>query len=236
MGPGGRGLTRTHPSSCTEGATIVAPETVSFYGPPPMNRLNGLRASLRRATTWAPLVVVACSMAAACSSPSSATATKSTIRNRPNQGAVNSTTTAPGHPVDASMSGQIVAAWLASQRAFETAALTADPSEPALAATTIDPQLSSTRALLDKMHAAGQIARGTRHYGKPTVLAFQANVAIVRSCDYDTEVAVWAASGQPVPGVPGQVDFVWVTSTMELTGTGWKLFTQTVGTGQCHGS
>jgi hypothetical protein len=134
------------------------------------------------------------------------------------------------------MSGQVIAAWLASQRAFETAAFTADPSEPALAATTIDPQLSSTRALLEKMHAAGQIARGTRHYGKPEVLALQGDQAIVQSCDYDTEIAVWAASGQPVPGVTGQVAHELVNSTMELTGSGWKLLDQNVGTGQCGGS
>ena len=183
-------------------------------------------------------------MAAACSSPSGATTTTSTtnsraegmIRDRPSHGALSSTPTALSPPVGASLSGQIITAWLASQRAFETAALTADPNEPSLAATTIDPQLSWTRALLDEMHASGQLARGRVEPGSPEVLAFQGTQAVVQSCDYDTEIAVWAASGRPVPGLPGQVDYELVTSTMELTGSGWKLSTQSVGTGQCHGS
>lgn len=186
-------------------------------------------------------------MAGACSSPSSATttttrttrtssSTKWTTRGGPNHGALSSTTTGPSPSVGASVSGQIITAWLASQSAFETAALTADANEPALAATTIDPQLSWTRSLLAKMHAAGQVARGRVKSGSPEVLALQGNRAIVQSCDYDTEVAVWAASGRPVPGLPGQVDYELIDSTMELTGSGWKLLTQSVGTGQCHGS
>jgi hypothetical protein len=131
------------------------------------------------------------------------------------------------------LSSQIVAAWLSAEEAFDTAALSSDPYEPDLAVTTLPPQLTWTRSLLEQMRAAGQIAKGPVHYGTPSVTALDANRATVQSCVHDAEIVVSAVSGQPAPGVPGQVDFELFISTMELTGSGWKLSSQRVGVGQC---
>jgi hypothetical protein len=130
----------------------------------------------------------------------------------------------------------IVSAWLAAEAAFEEAALTSDPDQPELIATTIAPQLPWTRSVLAQMQSAGQVARGPVDYGRPRVVTQGSGLATVQSCEHDGEVVVSLATGQPVPGDAGQVDFELFTSTMELTDTGWKLATQTVGVGTCHES
>jgi hypothetical protein len=122
---------------------------------------------------------------------------------------------------------------LAAEQSFDNAALTSDPNEPDLAATTIDPQLSWTRSLLERMHAAGQIAKGPVHFGTPSIAALEGSRATVRACVFDQEIVESATSGRPAPGIPGQVDFELFTSTMESTSSGWKLLTQRVGVGQC---
>ena len=80
------------------------------------------------------------------------------------------------------------------------------------------------------------MARGPVAHGHPSVLSLGSEVATVQSCEHDGEIVVSASSGQPVPGVPGQVDYELFSSTMQRTGTGWKLMTQSVGVGQCDGS
>lgn len=133
------------------------------------------------------------------------------------------------------MSDQIVSSWVAAQQAFDSAALTADPNEPALAVTTISPQLDATRSLLAAMRSSGQIAKGEARYGIPKIVMMATGLASVESCVHDAEIVVSASTGTPVPGVSGSVAFELLTSTMELSGGGWKLMTQSVGVGQCSG-
>jgi hypothetical protein len=128
---------------------------------------------------------------------------------------------------------QVVAAWLSAEQAFDTAALTSDPAQPDLVATTVAPQLGWSQSLLQRMQAEGLVARGPVDLGDPQVTSLSADRATVRACLHDAEVVVVAASGRPVPGVLGQVDDELVASTMESTPTGWKLSTQTVRVGQC---
>ena len=131
------------------------------------------------------------------------------------------------------MTSQILSAWLAAQQAFDTAALTSDPDQPDLAATTVAPQLAWSQALLLRMRESGQIARGPVDYGRPEVTRISADDARVTSCVYDAEIVLFVDSGRPVPGIPGQVDHELFASTMRSTRTGWKLSTQTVGVGRC---
>jgi hypothetical protein len=127
----------------------------------------------------------------------------------------------------------ILSAWWAAQEAFDAAALTADSDEPSLAATTVSPQLDLNRLLLEQMAAAGELAQGSVDNGHPRVVAIVGNVATVRSCVDDSEIAVFAATGQPVPGILGEKDFELFTSTMQRGTSGWKLSAQAVGVGQC---
>ncbi len=136
-------------------------------------------------------------------------------------------------PVPSAATSQILSAWLAAQQAFDTAALTSDAGQPDLAATTIAPQLNWSQALLERMKASGQIARGPVDYGKPEVVRISTQNATVTSCVQDAEIVVFVDSGRPVPGVPGQVDHELFESIMRSTPTGWKLLTQTVGVDRC---
>jgi hypothetical protein len=128
---------------------------------------------------------------------------------------------------------QVVSAWFSAEQAFNTAALTSDANQPDLAVTTMSPQLNWTRTLLQEMRSAGEVARGVVEYGSPRVTDLDAHEATVQSCVHDSEIVVLAASGQPVSGVLGQVDFELITSTMESTISGWKLLSQRVGVDQC---
>jgi hypothetical protein len=83
------------------------------------------------------------------------------------------------------------------------------------------------------MAAAGELGQGSVDNGHPRVLAIDGNVATVRSCVDDSEIAVFAATGQPVPGILGEKDFELFTSTMERGTNGWKLSAQALGVGQC---
>jgi hypothetical protein len=130
-------------------------------------------------------------------------------------------------------STQILSAWWAAQEAFDTAALTDDSEQPSLAATTVSPQLDLNRLLLEQMAAAGELAEGSVDNGHPQVVAIDGDVATVRSCVHDTEIAVFAATGQPVPGLLGEKDFELFTSTMQQGANGWKLSAQALGVGQC---
>ncbi len=139
----------------------------------------------------------------------------------------------PGN--SSSESDQVVAAWIAAQQAFDSAALSADPSTPGLAATTVPPQIDASRSLLEQMSEADEHAEGVVRFGTPRVVSMQATLAEVRSCVHDAEIVVSATSGVPVAGVLGEVDYELFESTMESTPSGWKLMTQTVGAGACTG-
>jgi hypothetical protein len=130
-------------------------------------------------------------------------------------------------------STQILSAWWAAQEAFDTAALTADSDQPSLAATMVSPQLDLNRLFLKLMATAGELGQGSVDNGHPKVVAIDGNVATVRSCVHDSEIAVFAATGQPVPGVLGEKDFALFTSTMQRGTNGWKLSSQVTGVGQC---
>ena len=131
------------------------------------------------------------------------------------------------------LASQVVSGWFAAESAFANAAHTSDPNAPELEATTIDPQLTWSRSLVERMEVAGQIARGPVNYGRPHVIACHGDLATVRTCAWDAEIVISAGSGQAAPGIPGQVDFELFTSTMKQTEGGWKLFSQVIGVGQC---
>ncbi len=163
------------------------------------------------------------------------TTAKSTSSDRPEPAAKRSPATPDGASGGAA-NAAVVSAWLAAEHAFDDAALTADPTQPDLAATTVAPQLSATQALLEQMQASDEVATGAAQYGTPSIRLFGSELAQVTSCVHDAEIVVSASTGKPVPGVPGEVAFELLRSTMEFTGGGWKLASQTVGVGQCSGS
>lgn len=138
---------------------------------------------------------------------------------------VSTTTTAD--PAAAS----VLAAYRASSAAFEQALATANPADPALAATMVDPQLQSVKANLLADQRQGIVGRGTVTL-HPKVVAISGSTAMVVDCVYSTSELVYEASGKPAPPVtPPENDGI--RATLDLTGGSWKLAEQTVTEGSC---
>ncbi len=125
----------------------------------------------------------------------------------------------------------VLAAYRAASGAFVQALTSADPNDPALAATMVNPELQSVRANLLADQRQGIVGRGlvTLH---PKVASVSAASATVLDCAYSASELVYAASGKPVPPVtPPENDGV--RATLVLTGGTWKLSKQTVTEGKC---
>jgi hypothetical protein len=218
-------------SSCTANAIFVVPFAPHSYGALPMasGTRHGLRS--RRSNSVRTGLFTMCAVITLAAVSGSCKITNGTPKS-----VGISIPRGPVSDARSTSSSPIAAAWLASEMAFEQAALTADPDQPELDATTVAPQLPWTRSLLAQMQSAGEVARGSVDYGRPRVLVQRAGVATVQSCEHDGEIVVSLATGRAVSGQAGQVEFELFTSTMEWTPSGWKLATQTVGVSQCHAS
>ena len=132
---------------------------------------------------------------------------------------------------DGGTDAAVLAAYRASSAAFEQALATANPADPALAATMIDPQLQSVKANLLADQRQGIVGRGTVTL-HPKVIAISGSTATVVDCVYSTSELVYEATGKPVPPVtPPENDGV--RATLDLTGGAWKLAKQTVTEGSC---
>ena len=137
-------------------------------------------------------------------------------------------------PATSSTSGEtaaVLAAYRAGWKAFEQALATANPADPALAATMVDPQLQSVKAnlLADQVH--GMVGRGTTTL-HPKVVSISATTATVVDCAYSTAELVYVSTGKPVPPVtPPENDGV--RSTLVLVSGTWKVYKQAVTDGSC---
>ncbi len=139
-------------------------------------------------------------------------------------------TTPPTSSTSAEMAA-VLAAYRAGWKAFEQALATANPADPALAATMVEPQLQSVKAnlLSDQVH--GMVGRGTTTL-HPKVVSISATTATVVDCAYSTAELVYARTGKPVPPVtPPENDGV--RSTLVLVNGAWKVAKQTVTDGKC---
>ena len=137
---------------------------------------------------------------------------------------VTSTTLAP-------TSVAVLNAYRASWAAFEHALTTANPSDPELAATMVDPQLQSVKANLFADKRAGMVGRGTTTL-HPKITALSATTATVVDCAYSRAELLYATTGKPVPPVtPPENDGV--RATLVLSGSTWKVYKQTVTEGTC---
>ncbi|MGO9208286.1 MAG: hypothetical protein ACLQBX_19280 [Candidatus Limnocylindrales bacterium] len=125
----------------------------------------------------------------------------------------------------------MLSAYRASWAAFERALTTANPSDPELAATMVDPQLRSVKANLFADKRAGMVGRGTTTL-HPKITALSATTATVVDCAYSRAELLYATTGKPVPPVtPPENDGV--RATLVLSGSTWKVSKQTVTEGTC---
>lgn len=125
----------------------------------------------------------------------------------------------------------MLAAYRAAWSAFDSAASDANPEDPALAATMVDPQLQSVKSNLLADQRQGIVGRGNFAL-HPKITALSATSATVVDCVYSTAVLVYKATGKQVPPVtPPENDGV--TATLALSGGSWKVSKQTVTDGKC---
>ena len=168
------------------------------------------------------LSLAAALLLAACGGgPASSTAT--TVRAK----AAKSTPSSTTDPA----STAVLAAYRAGWSAFEQALATANPSDPALAATMVDPQLQGVKANLLADQRQGMVGRGTFTL-HPKIVSISATTATVVDCAYSTAALVYVSTGKPVPPVtPPENDGV--HATLVLAGGTWKIAKQTVTDGKC---
>jgi hypothetical protein len=143
------------------------------------------------------------------------------------------TTTAPlATPTTLSaQAAAVLAAYRSAWSAFEGALADANPSDPALVATMVNPQLQGVKANVYADQRQGIVARGTFTL-HPKIISLSTTTATVVDCAYSTAALVYQSTGKPVPPVtPPENDGV--TSTLVLSGGKWKVYKQTVTDGQC---
>jgi hypothetical protein len=174
------------------------------------------------------LVLAACGGGTASTAP--------TVRSKSAPSTSTSASSTPASTTPASTSSDparaaVLAAYRASSAAFEQALATANPADPALAATMVDPQLQSVKANLLADQRQGIVGRGTVAL-HPKIVSLSASSATIVDCVYSTTELVYKTTGKPVPPVtPPENDGV--RATLTLVGGGWKLAKQTVTEGSC---
>jgi len=125
----------------------------------------------------------------------------------------------------------VLQAYRAGWAAFEHALTDANPEDPALMATMVDPELQQVKANLLADQRQGMVGHGTTTL-HPKIVALSATSATVTDCAYSTAELVYQATGKPVPPVtPPENDGV--TSTLVLSGGTWKVYKQIVTDGKC---
>lgn len=205
---------------------VTAPEPVrsGYQG----GRAGGRAARARPRVAAASVLVALGLLAAACGGGGGKPADGPS--SVPNTGTKTSHSTAASTTLDPTASA-VLQAYRAGWAAFEHALAAANPEDPALSATMVDPQLQGVKANLFADQRQGMVGRGmtTLH---PKVTALSATSATVVDCAYSTAELVYQATGKPVPPVtPPENDGV--TSTLVLSGGTWKVYKQTVTDGKC---
>jgi hypothetical protein len=140
-------------------------------------------------------------------------------------------TTAASSTTTTSPTSAVLAGYRAAWAAFEHAAADANPKDPELSATMVDPQLTGVKANLLADQQQGIVGRGTFTL-HPKITALSATSATVVDCAYSTAVLVYAKTGKQVPPIT-QPENDGVTSTLVPSGGTWKVSKQTVTDGKC---
>jgi hypothetical protein len=167
-------------------------------------------------------------VATACSSTPAAQVTTTTSTTLPAATSSSVTTTTAD-----SQAAAVLAAYRAGWAAFEGAQKSANPSDPALTATMINPLLQLVRRNLLSDQRQGIISKGsiTLH---PRIKSLGVTHAVVVDCALDGTELIYRSTGRPVPPVtPTQrlgVHSVLVRSTSGV----WKVADQTVTEGSCQ--
>ena len=199
-------------------------DTVARQAFASIRRRRGAQRPNRRAPAIATLAVLAF-LLAACGGGGADAAHSSTTTSPQS---TTSASTTSGHSSEAAA---VLSGYRAAWHAFENALADANPSDPLLAATMVDPQLQGVKANLLADQRQGIVGRGSFAL-HPKIVSMSATTATVVDCAHSTAALVYQITGKPVPPVtPPENDGV--HSTLVLTGGTWKVAKQTVTDGKC---
>lgn len=181
----------------------------------------------RRGAAIVCCAVAAAALAACGASPRSASpSTHPTTSTAPSL-----STTSPPSTTQAPAKAAVLAAYRAGWAAYEHALADANPEDPALSATMVDPLLQRVKANLLGYQHDGIVGRGAVEL-YPKVVSVSSTTATVLDCTFSGSELVYANSGKPVPPVtPPEHDGV--RATLTLTGGTWKVSQQAVTEGKC---
>ena len=154
-------------------------------------------------------------------------------------GASGPSTTTRGHSTastraSSSRSGEaaaVLAAYRAASTAFQQALATANPQDPTLATTMVNPQLQGVKANLLADQRQGIVGRGTVTL-HPKLVGVSATTATVVDCVYSSSMLVYEATGKPVPPIT-RPEHDGVRAMLVLVGGSWRLAKQSVTEGKC---
>jgi len=125
----------------------------------------------------------------------------------------------------------VLAAYRAGWTAFEHAEVNANPLDPTLAATMVNPLLHQVEGSLVADNQEGIVARGpiTLH---PHLASATATSATVLDCTYSASFLVYKKTGKQVPPITS-AEHVGVKATLVLDGSTWKVKRQDITEGSC---
>lgn len=186
--------------------------------------------TVRRPLTVATLIAVAI-LGAACGGASTALPPSNTSSTATATTTPSTTTVTPASTTIQSPDSAILTAYRAGWAAFEHAEADADPLDPRLPATMVDPLLHQVEANLVADHQEGIVGRGpiTLH---PRVASVTSTTAVVLDCSYSASFLVYKKTGKQVPPVTSAED-VGVKATLVLDGSTWKVKSQHLIEGRC---
>ena len=174
------------------------------------------------------LTVTAASCGSSASGPSTTSSTStSTSTTLPGSTVSSSTVPAGTTATDAAVLTAYRAAW----SAFEHAGLTANPLDPALKTTMVNPLLHEIEGYLVEDNQEGEVARGTIQL-HPHVASLSATKAVVLDCSFSSDFLIYKASGKQVPPV-SKPENDGVRATLVYSGSAWKVSQRVITEGSC---
>jgi len=173
-----------------------------------------------------------CSMlalgAAACGSTTASppTTTTSPPTSSPTTTPAPTTTTVPSATTAA-----VLTAYRAGWAAYENALSTANPLDPALKATMVNPLLHEVIGNLVTDNQEGIVGKGPIQLD-PHVSSLNASSATVLDCPYSASLLIYKKTGKQVPPIT-KPEHDAVKATLVLDGSTWKVKSQDITEGSC---
>jgi hypothetical protein len=174
-----------------------------------------------------------CALAGCSNSPGAAeggTRNTSSTSVAPTTSTLPSSTSTPSTTTP-SAAAAVLAAYRAAWVAFEQAEVDANPLDPRLKATMVDPLLHEIEGYLVEDSQEGEVARGSIQF-HPRVASISATSATVEDCAFSSDFLVYKKTGKQVPPVSKPEDDG-VLARLVLDGSSWKVSQRILTEGSC---